>query len=171
MRIELTENDFAALTLLKSTGVPPLEAAQLACAAIKAGRGKVKRALRCIAAGAETLKQQERTVTFEKAVAAALEAAGMTTPLLVGGAINWYVTTRSKDAELNAARGEKGTLLASGFIAGGALMGVVSATMRFGGVNLVNDAWLNNSLSELLALGAYAMLILYFVKASLNTKK
>ncbi len=92
-------------------------------------------------------------------------------PLVVGGAINWYVTTRSKDAELNAARGEKGTLLASGFIAGGALMGVVSATMRFGGVNLVNDAWLNNSLSELLALGAYAMLILYFVKASLNTKK
>lgn len=92
-------------------------------------------------------------------------------PLVVGGAINWYVTTRSKDAELNAARGEKGTLLASGFIAGGALMGVVSATMRFGGVNLVNDAWLNDSLSELLALGAYAMLILYFVKASLNTKK
>ena len=74
MRIELTENEFAALTLLKSTGVPTLEAAQLACAAIKAGRGKVKRALRCIAAGAETLKQQERTVTFEKAVAAALEA-------------------------------------------------------------------------------------------------
>ena len=50
MRIELTENDFAALTLLKSTGVPTLEAAQLACAAIKAGRGKVNRALRCIAA-------------------------------------------------------------------------------------------------------------------------
>ena len=74
MRIELTENEFAALTLLKSTGVPTLDAAQLACAVIKAGRGKVKRALRCIAAGAETLKQQERTVTFEKAVAAALEA-------------------------------------------------------------------------------------------------
>ena len=74
MRIELTENEFAALTLLKSTGVPTLEAAQLACTAIKAGRGKAKRALRCIAAGAEELKKQERTVTFEKAVAAALEA-------------------------------------------------------------------------------------------------
>ena len=92
-------------------------------------------------------------------------------PLVVGGAINWYVTTRSKDAELNAARGEKGTLLASGFIAGGALMGVVSATMRFGGINLVNDAWLNNTLSEVLALGAYALLILYFVKASMKTSK
>ena len=60
----------------------------------------------------------------------------------MGGAINWYVTSRSKDAALNAERGEKGTLLASGFIAGGALMGVVSAAMRFGGINLVNDAWL-----------------------------
>ena len=92
-------------------------------------------------------------------------------PLVVGGAINWYVTTRSKDAELNAARGEKGTLLASGFIAGGALMGVVSATMRFGGINLVNDAWLNNTLSEVFALVAYALLILYFVKASMKTNK
>ena len=92
-------------------------------------------------------------------------------PLVVGGAINWYVTTRSKDAELNAARGEKGTLLASGFIAGGALMGVVSATMRFGGINLVNDAWLNNTLSEVFALVAYALLILYFVKASMKTSK
>ena len=44
-------------------------------------------------------------------------------PLLVGGAVNWYVTTRSKDEAVNAERGEKGTLLASGFIAGGALMG------------------------------------------------
>ena len=51
-------------------------------------------------------------------------------PLVVGGAINWYVTTRSKDSALNTERGEKGTLLASGFIAGGALMGVVSAAMR-----------------------------------------
>lgn len=91
-------------------------------------------------------------------------------PLVVGGAVNWYVTTRSKDAALNAERGEKGTLLASGFIAGGALMGVVSAAMRFGGVNLINDAWLQNTWSEVLALGAYLLLILYFVKASLKTK-
>lgn len=91
-------------------------------------------------------------------------------PLVVGGAINWYVTTRSKDNKVNAERGEKGTLLASGFIAGGALMGVVSAAMRFGGVNLVNEAWLNNTLSQVLALCAYALLILYFIKASMKTK-
>lgn len=91
-------------------------------------------------------------------------------PLVVGGTINWYVTTRSKDTKVNAERGEKGTLLASGFIAGGALMGVVSAAMRFGGVNLVNEAWLNNTLSQVLALCAYALLILYFIKASMKTK-
>ena len=55
-------------------------------------------------------------------------------PLLIGGAVSWYVTTRSKDAEVNKARGEKGNLIASGFIAGGALMGVISALLRFGGI-------------------------------------
>ena len=92
-------------------------------------------------------------------------------PLLVGGAINWYVTTRSKDEKLNNERGEKGTLLASGFIAGGALMGVVSAAMRFGGVNLVNEEWLANPMSEVLALVAYALLIVYLVKASMKIQK
>lgn len=92
-------------------------------------------------------------------------------PLLVGGAINWYVTTRSKDEKLNAERGEKGTLLASGFIAGGALMGVVSAAMRFGGVNLVNDGWLANPMSEVLSLVAYLLLIVYLVKASMKVSR
>ena len=91
-------------------------------------------------------------------------------PLLVGGAINWYVTSRSKDSEVNNQRGEKCTLLASGFIAGGALMGVVSAAMRFGGINLVNETWLANPLSEVAALFAYALLIMYLVKASMKVK-
>ena len=92
-------------------------------------------------------------------------------PLLVGGAINWYVTTRSKDEKVNNERGEKGTLLASGFIAGGALMGVVSAAMRFGGINLVNEEWLANPMSELVSLVAYALLIIYLIKASMNIQK
>ena len=92
-------------------------------------------------------------------------------PLLVGGLINWYVTTRSKDASVNSARGEKGTLIASGFIAGGALMGVVSAAMRFGNINLINEEWLSNGWSEIVALTAYALLIIYFIKASMKIKK
>lgn len=87
-------------------------------------------------------------------------------PLLVGGLINWYVTTRSKKQQVNEARGEKGTLIASGFIAGGALMGVVSALLRFGGYNMVSDAWMANPMSEVCALVAYALLIVYFVWAT-----
>ena len=87
-------------------------------------------------------------------------------PLVVGGAINWYVTTRTKDENINKERGEKGTLIASGFIAGGALMGVVSALMRFGGLNFIHDEWLQNSLSEVVSLIAYILLIIYFVKAT-----
>ncbi|MDY2641521.1 MAG: oligopeptide transporter, OPT family [Mediterranea sp.] len=92
-------------------------------------------------------------------------------PLVVGGAINWYVTTRSNDSELNAARGEKGTLLASGFIAGGALMGVVSAAMRFGGINLLHPEWQESSPSQWLSLIMYALIISYLIKASMNLKK
>ncbi|MBQ8464233.1 MAG: oligopeptide transporter, OPT family [Prevotella sp.] len=87
-------------------------------------------------------------------------------PLLVGGAINWYVTTRSKEKAVNEARGERGTLIASGFIAGGALMGVVSALLRFGGFNPVSESWLANPLSEACALVAYVLLIVYFIKAT-----
>ena len=87
-------------------------------------------------------------------------------PLLVGGLINWYVTSRSKDATTNAERGEKGTLLASGFIAGGALMGVMSAIVRFAGYDFVNKAWLDNPLSQVVALVAYALLIVYLIKAT-----
>lgn len=92
-------------------------------------------------------------------------------PLLVGGAVNWYVTTRSKDEAVNKARGDKGTLLASGFIAGGALMGVVSALLKFGGIEFDYSSWWENYLSELLSLVAYAALILYFILATKLSKK
>ncbi|MDH6305671.1 putative OPT family oligopeptide transporter [Parabacteroides sp. PF5-5] len=95
----------------------------------------------------------------------------LNTPLLIGGAVSWYVGSRSKDQALNTARVEKGTLFASGFIAGGALMGVVSAALRFGGINLVNEEWLNNSLSEVLALVMYIGLIAYLAVSSLKAKK
>lgn len=91
-------------------------------------------------------------------------------PLLVGGAINWYVGSRTKDAAVNKARVDKGTLIASGFIAGGALMGVVSALLKFGGVDFDYSAWWQNHLSELLSLVAYIALILYFVIATKPSK-
>src|SRR5574344_1071307 len=91
-------------------------------------------------------------------------------PILAGGLINWYVTTRSNDDAVNKARGDLGTLLASGFIAGGALMGVVSAILRFCGFNPVNDAWVGGVWSNLISLAAYALLILYLTKACMKKK-
>lgn len=87
-------------------------------------------------------------------------------PLLVGGAINWFVTTRSKDEAVNKERGEKGNLIASGFIAGGALMGVLSALLRFSGVVFDFEAWWGNPLSELCSFAAYMLLIVYFIRAT-----
>lgn len=87
-------------------------------------------------------------------------------PLIIGGAVNWYVTTRSKDEQINKLRGDKGTLIASGFIAGGALMGVVSALIKFFSIEFDHAEWWQNHLSELLALVAYIALILYFITAT-----
>ena len=73
--------------------------------------------------------------------------------------------------EVNSARLEKGTLLASGFIAGGALMGVVSAALRFGGINLMNEEWASSNAAEILAVVMYLVMIAYLTFNSLNAKK
>ena len=94
----------------------------------------------------------------------------LNTPLVIGGLINWFVTTRSKDEAVNKERGEKGNLIASGFIAGGALMGVVSAILRFADVKFDFEEWWQNPMSEWLSLAAYLLLICYFIMAT-RTKK
>ncbi len=95
-------------------------------------------------------------------------------PLVVGGLISWYVSTRSKDEALNTARFDKGTLIASGFIAGGALMGVVSAVLAFLGVHLAMDQWFSgwseSGYAQSLAVVAYCVLIGYCVKSSMKTR-
>ncbi len=90
-------------------------------------------------------------------------------PLLVGAIISWFVGSRSKNEEVNKARKERGTLLASGFIAGGALMGVVSAAMIFFGFKYENP--LGDTTSNLLAIVMYIALILFLAKSCLNAKK
>ena len=80
-------------------------------------------------------------------------------PLLLGGAISWFVSSRSKDKAVNTARQEKGTLIASGFIAGGALMGVVSAILKFAGVDWFLTGW-NTVAAGHAASGAEAIAIL-----------
>ena len=95
----------------------------------------------------------------------------LNTPLVVGGLISWYVSTRSKDAELNNARMERGTLLASGFIAGGALMGVVSAIMKFAGADFFMSEWYGSNSAALVGLVMYIAIIAYLTIATMRAKK
>jgi putative OPT family oligopeptide transporter len=94
----------------------------------------------------------------------------LNTPLLVGGLIAHFVSTRSKDEKINTARRERGTLIASGFIAGGALMGVISALLRYLGFNWVNAEWAESHSAELLALIMFAILCVYMIWDSLRGK-
>lgn len=93
-------------------------------------------------------------------------------PLLIGGAISWFVASRSKDAQVNAERHEKGTLIASGFIAGGALMGVVSAILKFANVNLFLTSW-HAEYGEAVALLPYIGIIAFIIVVAMkvNEKK
>ena len=92
-------------------------------------------------------------------------------PLVVGGAIAWFVSNRSKDEALNKARFDRGTLLASGFIAGGALMGVVAAVLKFVGVDLYMADWAESNAAEWLALAMYIALAIYFTIHTLKAKR
>ncbi|MCU0343421.1 MAG: oligopeptide transporter, OPT family [Ignavibacterium sp.] len=94
----------------------------------------------------------------------------LNTPLLVGGLIAHYVSTRSKDEKVNSARRERGTLIASGFIAGGALMGVISAILRWQGFNWVNPEWAESHSAEILGIVMFAIICGYMIWDSLRGK-
>lgn len=87
------------------------------------------------------------------------------------GMIAWFVSTRSKDQALNKARMSQGTLIASGFIAGGALMGVVGAILKFADVDWKLTQWNSSNAASWVGLGMYLALIIYFAVHSLRAKK
>lgn len=93
----------------------------------------------------------------------------LNTPLVIGGFVSWLMQ-RSPDKELAQKRQEKGTLIASGFIAGGALMGVVSAILKFAGAEWYLESWASSSAAQLLGLIAYVALVLYFIIAGKRVK-
>lgn len=92
-------------------------------------------------------------------------------PLVVGGLVAWYVSTRSKDEATNKARFDRGTLIASGFIAGGALMGVVSAVLKFANVDWYLADWAASKGAEWTGVAMYVAIIAYFAWHSLKAKK
>ena len=91
---------------------------------------------------------------------------------MFGGIVNWYVNKRGKDKKRDTSAGEQGTLIASGFIAGGALMGVVSAGLTFAGYSwLINSGeWMTSTGGQITSLSVYALLIIFLVKYSLKNK-
>ncbi len=94
-------------------------------------------------------------------------------PLLIGGAVSWYIA-RGKDEKLSKARYDRGTLIASGFIAGGALMGVVSAILKFAEVDLVvktsEGVFSSLPVASLIAVVMYIILIAYMIWDSKRAK-
>ena len=94
-------------------------------------------------------------------------------PLLIGGGVSWIVSNMSKDKKVNEARNEKGTLIASGFIAGGALMGVVSAVLKFADVDLMipADSLWAKYWAEPISILPYMAIIGFMILASIKERK
>ena len=93
-------------------------------------------------------------------------------PLLVGGAIAWFVSTRSKDEEINKMRKDKGTLLASGLLAGAAIFGVISAILASTGANLsMPESYLASPWAGICATVMYVALCTYLILHSMKCDK
>lgn len=102
----------------------------------------------------------------------------LNTPLLIGGAIAWLASTRSKDKRINNLRLHRGTLIASGFIAGGALLGVLNAFLKFldqqwpfGYSGWFNSNWAGSKNGELTGLIMFVLLCGYFIWDSNRVKE
>jgi putative OPT family oligopeptide transporter len=91
-------------------------------------------------------------------------------PLLIGGLVAWWVTSRSTNAKVNNARFSRGTLIASGFIAGGSLFGVIAAFLRFGDINLAIPGWAETHAGEFVGLAAFLLLFLYMIWDTMRAK-
>lgn len=92
----------------------------------------------------------------------------LNTPMLVGGAISYFVAKSSKDRKTSEARHDRGTLLASGLIAGGALFGVFAAITRFAGFEY--ESPISAGTTQILGCVAYLLLIGYLYWDSTRAK-
>lgn len=92
----------------------------------------------------------------------------LNTPLLVGGIIAYFVTKSTADAVISKSRKERGTLVASGFIAGGALMGVTSAFLKFAGLDVAVETWMESPAAQWLGLGMFILLCIYLYRTAIK---
>jgi putative OPT family oligopeptide transporter len=94
----------------------------------------------------------------------------LNTPLLAGGLVAWWVSSRTKNEKLNNARLSRGTLIASGFIAGGSLFGVVGAFLKFGGLDWFNASWAETHQAEIIGVVMFLVLVAYTMWDSMRAK-
>ncbi len=99
----------------------------------------------------------------------------LNTPLVFGGLVAWWVTTRTKNEKLNNARFSRGTLIASGFIAGGSLFGVLNALLRFfkkdWSETMYNTTFADSSAGEYAGLFAFILLAAYALWDTMRAKE
>jgi putative OPT family oligopeptide transporter len=95
----------------------------------------------------------------------------LNTPLLAGGLVAWFVSSRTKNERLNNARFSRGTLIASGFIAGGSLFGVFGAFLKFAGIDLLNSAWQETHSAEIIGVVVFLLLASYLIWDSMRAKE
>ncbi len=92
-------------------------------------------------------------------------------PLLVGGLIAHYIQNSKGGDQIAQARHQRATLIASGFIAGAALLGVVGALLKFFKIELATNIWESNPIGgEIVGIIAFLLLMVYFVIDSLRAK-
>ena len=99
-------------------------------------------------------------------------------PLVFGGLVAWWVTSRSKNEKLNNARFSRGTLIASGFIAGGSLFGVLNAFLKFldqqtpfGYAQWYMGSWAETHNAEIVGLIMFVLLFSYTLWDAMRAKE
>lgn len=103
----------------------------------------------------------------------------LNTPLVFGGLVAWWVTSRSKNEKLNNARFSRGTLIASGFIAGGSLFGVLNAFLKFfdqeiwsfGYAGWYLTEWADSHAGEIAGLVMFVLLFAYALWDAMRAKE
>lgn len=95
----------------------------------------------------------------------------LATPFVVGGFLAWIVESSSKDEKVKVSRKQKGIVISSGLIAGGAIAGIFAAVLQIFNISFSNDKYLESSLSQIWALIALICLCSFTVIYAIKKNK
>ena len=99
----------------------------------------------------------------------------LNSPILAGAIVAWFVKKSSKDEATSKSRHDRGLLIASGLIAGGAIIGVVDALILFFEdkyqITILPDFGNNGSFGNWLGLAMFVLLCVYIYWDACRMKK